>query len=116
MANNHSTHTIRNFAAQKKSVLHRNDTGMVIAVRDGLKVAWGEDPRQQEQRAFCDVAFATAFLRKVADADQRVIEQAKWRPLEGVEPSAEVVVPDFSNVCARIEEVDGESRIYGGVQ
>ncbi len=104
--NNHNTHTIRNFPSQKKSVLGRNKDGMVIAVRLQNTVAWGEDPRQQEQRSFVDVPSATAFLRKVADADQKVIEQ--------VEAGDKSI--DLNSVCARIEEVDADSRIYSGVQ
>lgn len=111
MANNRNTHTIRHFASQKKSVLNRNKDGMVISVCVGLTVAWGEDPRQQEQRSFVDTPSTKAFMRKVADADQRVIAQIEWKPPEGVDPSATVTPPDFSDVFARIEELDGEPRI-----
>ncbi len=109
--NNHNTHTIRNFASKKRIELSRNKDEMIIGVQVGSTVAWGEDPRNQDQRAFTSAVSATAFLRKVADADQRMIAQVEWKAPEGVDPSATVVPPDFRDVFARIEEVDGEPRI-----
>jgi len=111
MPNNFNTHTIRHYASQKKFVLSRNKDGMVISVCVGLTVAWGEDPRQQEQRSFVDIPSTKAFMRKVADMDQRIIEQVEWKSPAETDPSATVTPPDFSEVFARIEEVDGEPRI-----
>lgn len=89
---NHCTHIIQNFESKNQSVLSRKSDGMVIAIRAGQTVAWGEDPRQQQQRIFTDPKFAQTCLRKIADADQCVaVEQ-----------------PDAK---ATIEEVEGESRL-----
>ena len=101
MANNFNTHTITNYSDQKKgSVLSRLDDGMVIGRRVGCLVAWGEDPRQQQQRAFTDETFGEMFLRKIADLDQKQIMEAAGH--------------DPSSVCAHVEDVDGDRRIVTG--
>lgn len=89
---NHCTHIIQNFESTKQSVLSRKSDGMVIAIRKAQTVAWGEDPRQQQQRVFTDPKFAQACLRKIADADQAVIAERQ-------------------DAKATIEEIEGESRL-----
>lgn len=99
---NHRTHTIQKFESTGQAVLSRHSDGMVIAIAVGQKVAWGEDPRNQQQRVFVDPVFALAFMRKVADADQQAVS--------GEETAR-----------AAIEETFGESKLvspslFKGVQ
>ena len=89
---NHCTHTIKNFTTQDKATLSRKSDGMILAVRDGLRVAWGEDPRQQSQRLFVDSIHAQKFLRKLADVDQKAQVEMEY-------------------AVATIVETEGDSRI-----
>lgn len=100
--NNHNTHLIQNYPSNKpsRSILSRMDDGAIIGVREGNSIAWGEDPRAQQGRSYRDQSYAMAALRKVADADV----------IAGLESRGEIL--DLANPpSARIEEIDGESRI-----
>ena len=46
---------------------------MVICGREKCKVAFGEDPRAQQQRVFLTKEAAIVFMRIIADEDQRQI-------------------------------------------
>lgn len=115
---NHSTHIIRNYTAKKTSTLHRVSDGVVIAVRQERKIAWGEDPAQQQGRVFADEQYAQRFLRRVADLDQamrkgHVCKDCGFAPAEVIECAInedKAHRVDHSLV-ARVEEVDGEPRI-----
>lgn len=99
MANNFSTHTIRTYPSKNVKVLFRNRDGMVIAGVDaGSCVNFGEDPSRPQSRQFISQTHATAFLRKVADADQREHE----RSIAPFEKDGSTV--DYEKVTARIEE------------
>ncbi len=89
---NHYTHMIQKYADKDTSVLSRKDGGMVIGVRQGNIVGWGEDPRNQDQRVFTDTTYALSFLKRIADADVATLTTGKSQ-------------------VATIEEVEGDSRI-----
>lgn len=115
--NNYNTHTIVNYPGARRSILSRNLDGMVIAVRQETKVAYGEDPRNQDQRSFTDETYAMIFLRRIASLDQGMIKGNRCKHC-GDSPSVRVVcvtndgVHEIEhNAVARIEEVDGEPRV-----
>jgi hypothetical protein len=104
MASNHDTHVILNFRDKDTSTLIRLDDGMAIGGREKCKVAFGEDPRAQQQRVFIDKEHAISFLRKVADADQRQFMVNAGHPEDAV-------------YAARIELREGDKRVVAvGVQ
>lgn len=116
--NNNNTHLLQNFPSKKRSVLSRTGDGMILAVREGLRVAWGEDPRNQDQRAFIDENYATIFLRRLADADQQarkgmICKDCGYAPAQSITCSGNEDGShriEYGGV-ARIEESDGEPRV-----
>ncbi len=57
------------FPTAHNDQLFRASDGMLVGVRGGNKVIYGENPCQTEERMFLDESFAIAFLRKIADVD-----------------------------------------------
>ena len=55
------------------SNLSRTTDGIVIGIRDGWVVRWGEEPATRTTRHFSTREFAIAYLRKVADSDAVVM-------------------------------------------
>jgi hypothetical protein len=92
------THRIINFKDKDTSTLARLQDGMAIAARAGLKVGFGEDPRQQGQRVFIGKPYAMAFLRFLADEDHKQRMAASGAVDEGL-------------WVANVEEVEGDRRI-----
>jgi hypothetical protein len=123
--NNNSTHIIRHYAAKfgpdkrpSISQLYRSNDQMVIGIREGVKVAWGEDPKAQQGRAFASEEAALKFLRRIADLDQGVRKGHVCKAC-GFAPAELMVCPENNDGAhridhdpsARIEEIDGESRV-----
>ncbi len=98
MANNFDTHILLHFRDKDTSTLVRASDGMCIAGREKMKVAYGEDPRQQQQRVFIDKEKAVSFLRKIADADQRQVMLNAGHP-------------EDQEYTARIEDREADKRI-----
>jgi predicted nucleic-acid-binding Zn-ribbon protein len=110
---NNATHVLRHYRSKGATQLYRRANKMVIAVRDGMRVAWGEDPKMQQGRAFVDEDACIRFLRQIADIDQKsrkgiVCKSCGYAPME-------MIVCDVSNdgshsidyeASARIEEED----------
>lgn len=65
------THIIIHHRDKDTSTLARAEDGLVIACRQGAKVGFGADPRQQGQHVFIDKAFAAKFLVRIANDDWR---------------------------------------------
>lgn len=114
--NKNSTHLLQNYT--KRSILSRAKDGLIIAVREQCRVAWGEDPRQQEQRSFIDEAHAISFIRKLADIDQTARKGLFCKDCGEVPRDSVMCMGNEDQVhriefgtVARIEEVDGEPRI-----
>lgn len=84
MPNNHDTHVIINYRDKDTSILARLRDSMVICGREKCKVAFGEDPRSQQQRVFLDRESAIAFMRVIADEDQRQTMLHAGHPEDGV--------------------------------
>jgi len=91
------THLIRNFESEDRAHLYRKSDGMLIGVRKGNTVAWGEDPSCPQQRVFLGPGPAQSFLRKIADADQEESEKhpERWNP----------------SSRAQLQEEDAEPRV-----
>lgn len=98
MSNNHDTHVILNFRDKDTSTLCRLSDGMALAGREKCKVAFGEDPRAQQQRVFMTKEHAMNFLRVVADIDYRQIMLNAGHPEDAIYTS-------------RVETRDGDKRI-----
>jgi len=65
------------------TVLFRNRDGMVIAgCTPDSAVQFGEDPSRAQTRQFISPTHAMAFLRTIADADQREYMVANGNPPE----------------------------------
>ncbi len=101
--NNFCTHTIRTYPTKNTTMLFRNRDGMVIAgVGPDSCVNFGEDPHHPQSRQFISQPHAKAFLRVVADQDQREWELAKAYKENPTAAPGSITLTD--EVTARIEE------------
>ncbi len=98
MTNNHDTHILIHYRDKDTSILARSKDSMVICGREKCKVAFGEDPRAQQQRVFLNNTAAIVFMRVIADEDQRQIMLAAGHPEDAV-------------YTARCEEREGDKRV-----
>lgn len=104
MSNNHDTHVIINYRDKDTSILACLKDEMVICGREKCKVAFGEDPRAQQQRVFLTKEGAIAFMRIIADEDQRQVMLHTGHPEDAV-------------YASRIEIREGDKKIVSvGVQ
>ena len=84
MPNNHDTHVIIHYRDKDTSILARLESEMVICGREKCKVAFGEDPRAQQQRVFLSKDAAISFMKVIADEDQRQIMIHAGHPEDAV--------------------------------
>ena len=98
MANNYDTHVIVHYRDKDTSILARAKDSMVICGRDGCKVAFGEDPRAQQQRVFLTKEAAITFMAIIADEDQRQAMLAAGHP-------------EDDTYGARVEIREGDKRV-----
>ena len=93
--NKYATHEMRHFRDNDTQQLIRRSDGMVIAVRSGNLVAFGEDPRKQTQHVFADVNYAKAFMRSLGDRDiAKETGQPNRADFEDTEGGSRVLTPD----------------------
>ncbi len=115
---NNSTHILHNMPTQRKSLLSRRSTGLVIAYRNGTKIMYGENPQMLAAHEYITEDAAMTGLRVLAaiDQSQRVGRVCKDC---GHVPAELVVCPATSDGAHRtemrnvpeIESVDGEPKI-----
>ena len=98
MANDYDTHVIVHYRDKDTSVLARLRDSTVICGREKCKIAFGEDPRAQQQRVFLNKDAAIAFMGIIADEDQRQTMLAAGHPEDAV-------------YAARCEEREGDKRV-----
>ena len=84
MPNNYDTHVLIHYRDKDTSILARLENEMVICGREKCKVAFGEDPRAQQQRVFLTKEAAIVFMRIIADEDQRQIMIHAGHPEDAV--------------------------------
>jgi len=104
MSNNHDTHILIHYRDKDTSILARAKDSMVICGREKCKVAFGEDPRAQQQRVFLTKEAAIDFMHFLADDDYRQAMLTAGHPEDAV-------------YASRCEERDGDKRVVSvGVQ
>lgn len=99
---NRCTHILIEFPSQDTTLLYRAADGMALACRSGTTVISGADPNpaKKSHRNFLTPAFATGYLRRLADLDEN-----------GIADEADRTPRQQMTAYAIFDERHGESKI-----